>query len=301
MSAAGVAVLAVGVVWACYLAVDPRLRWAAPAGVPAIGGLRGLAVDLLPFPGPFRDGMRVQFGFEDLTWTSFLFGDTYQGSRWYYLPAALLVKTPLGMLVLWAAGVAAMALPRLRSAAPYVLVPAAVLLAVAMTGARDLGVRYAIFVPMFLAVAAAGVTAVQWQWAKAAAWVLVLFVAVSSLRAYPYYLPYSNEAFGGPSKTHLYLHDSNVDWGQDLQRLAHRLRERHPGERVWLAYKGSGVPSHYGIRASDPLAVPPDRVRGLLVVSDSWIAKDDPRLVPLISSSEAIGDVGHSITIFRRR
>jgi hypothetical protein len=27
-----------------------------------------------------------------------------------------------------------------------------------MTGARDLGVRYAIFVPMFLAVAAAGVT-----------------------------------------------------------------------------------------------------------------------------------------------
>ncbi|MFA1541768.1 glycosyltransferase family 39 protein [Actinomadura monticuli] len=301
LSAAGVAVLAVGVVWAAYLAVDPRLRWTAPAGVPAIGGWRGLAAGGLPFPEPFRDGMRVQFGFEDLRWTSFLFGHTYQGSRWYYLPAALLVKTPLGMLALWAAGVAAMAAaPRLRPAAPYVLAPAAALLAVAMTGARDLGVRYAIFIPMFLAVAVAGVTAVRWRWAKAAACVPVLFVAVSSLRAYPYYLPYSNEAFGGPSRTHLHLHDSNVDWGQDLGRLADRLRERHPGERVWLAYKGSGVPSHYGIRASDPLAVPPDRVRGLLVVSDSWIAKDDPRLTPLIASSEAVGDVGHSITIFRR-
>lgn len=301
LSAAGAGVLAAGVVWAAYLAVDPRLRWTAPAGVPAIGGLRGLLVDLLPFPRPFRDGMRVQFGFEDLTWTSFLFGDTYRGSRWYYLPAALLVKTPLGMLALWAAGVAAMAVPpRLRPAAPYVLAPAAVLLAAAMTGARDLGIRYAIFLPMFLAVAAAGAVLVRLRAARIAVGVLVLFVAVSSLRAFPYYLPYSNEAFGGPSKTHLYLHDSNVDWGQDLGRLADRLRDRYPGERVWLAYKGSGVPSYYGIRAADPLTVPPDRVHGLLVVSDSWIAKDDPRLTPLIASSTPVGEVGHSITIFRR-
>lgn len=301
LAAGGVAVIAVAVVWASYLAVDPRLRWTAPGGVPAIGGPRGLAVDLLPFPRPFRDGMRVQFGFEDLTWTSFLFGDTYRGSRWYYLPAALLVKTPLGALALWAAGAASLAaLPRLRPAAPYVLAPPAVLLAVAMTGARDLGVRYVIFLPMFLAVAAAGATAVRRRWIRAATAALVLFVAVSSLRAFPYYLPYSNEAFGGPAGTHRYLHDSNVDWGQDLGRLADRLRDRYPGEAVWLAYKGSGVPSYYGIRASDPLTAPPDRVRGLLVVSDSWIAKDDPRLVPLIASSEPVDEVGHSITIFRR-
>ncbi|MEI5528374.1 phospholipid carrier-dependent glycosyltransferase, partial [Streptomyces brasiliscabiei] len=77
------------------------------------------------------------------------------GSRWYYLPAALLVKTPLGMIALWVAGVVAMlSVPRLRRAAGYVLVPAGVLLASAMTGARDLGTRYAVFVPMFLAVAA---------------------------------------------------------------------------------------------------------------------------------------------------
>ena len=100
-----------------------------------------------------------------------------------------------------------------------------------------------------------------------------LFVAVSSLRTFPYYLPYSNEAFGGPAKTHLRLHDSNVDWGQDLGRLADRLRERYPGERVWLVYKGSGVPSYYGIHASDPRAGRPRQVRGLLVVSDSSVAK----------------------------
>jgi hypothetical protein len=300
-AAAGVALLAVGVVWAAYVAVDPRLRWAAPENLPVVHGLRGLAVDWLPFPRPYRDGMRIQFGFEDATWFGFLFGRQYLGSLWYYLPAALLVKTPLGMLALWLAGAVAMiAVPRLRSAAPYVLIPTAVLLAAAMTGSRDLGVRYAIFVPMFLAVAAAGVLAVRWRWVPAMTAVLLLYVAVSSLRTYPYYLPYSNEAFGGPAATYRHLHDSNVDWGQDLGRLADHLRQRYPGERVWLVYKGSGVPSYYGINAPDPRGVPPNQVHGLLVVSDSWIDKADARLRALIDAAEPIDEVGHSITIYRR-
>ncbi|WP_398958366.1 ArnT family glycosyltransferase [Streptomyces sp. GC420] len=296
-----VALVAVAVVWACYLAVDPRLRWTAPDDLPDTGGLRELAVRTLPFPQPYRDGMRVQFGFEETTWSGFLFGRHYRGSLWYYLPAALLVKTPLGMLALWAAGTLALLLvPRLRPAAPYVLVPVAVLLAAAMTGSRDLGVRYALFVPVFLALTAACVLALPWRARHAVTAAALLYVAVSSLRTYPYYLPYSNEAFGGPSKTRLRLHDSNVDWGQDLGRLADHLRHRHAGERIWLVYKGSGVPSFYGIDASDPRKAPPDRVRGLLVVSDSSIAKAEGRLEALIRSSEPIDTVGHSITIFRR-
>jgi 4-amino-4-deoxy-L-arabinose transferase-like glycosyltransferase len=307
-AAAGVAVIAVVVVWVTYFAVDPALRWVEPTGMPAVHGLRGLLVDWLPFPEPYRDGMRIQFGFEDSTFSGFLFGRHYQGSLWYYLPAALLVKTPLGMLALWLAGAAALlAVPRLRPAALYVLVPPAVLLAVAMNGARDFGTRYAIFMPMFLAVAAGAVVAVRWRWAVRRRWahvaaaVLALFVAVSSVRTFPYYLPYSNEAFGGPARTHLLLHDSNVDWGQDLGRLADRLRERYPGERVWLVYKGAGVPSAYGITAADPLKAPPAEVKGLLVVSDSSIAKATGRLAALLGSSgEPIDEVGHSISIYRR-
>ena len=301
-AAAGVVAVAVAVVWVSYLAVDPTLRWLEPTGMPAVSGLRGLFVDWLPFPEPYRDGMRIQFGFEDSTFSGFLFGRHYQGSLWYYLPAALLVKTPLGMLVLWLAGVVTvLAVPRLRLAALYVLVPPAVLLAVAMTGARDFGTRYAIFMPMFLAVAAGTVVAVRWRWAQITAAVLALFVAVSSVRTFPFYLPYSNEAFGGPAETHLRLHDSNVDWGQDLGRLADRLRERYPGEQVWLVYKGAGLPSAYGITAADPLRVPAADVKGLLVVSDSSIAKATGRLAALLGGSgEPIDEVGHSITIYRR-
>ena len=299
--AVGMALVALAVVWAAYLAVDPRLRWTTPGQVPAVHGLRGLAVDLLPVPEPFRDGMRIQFGFENQPWRGFLFGRQYHGSLWYYLPAALLVKTPLGMLALWAVGAVAMvAVPRMRPAAPYVLLPAAVLLAVAMNGARDLGVRYALFLPMFLAVAAAGVVTLRWRGALGVTAALVVCVAVSSLRTYPYYLPYANEAFGGPARTHLHLRDSNVDWGQDLGRLADRLRERYRHERVWLVYKGSGVPSAYGIHAPDPRRVPPGRVHGLLVVSDSSVAWARGRLATLIEHSRPVDEVGHSLTVYRR-
>ncbi|MGV4980686.1 phospholipid carrier-dependent glycosyltransferase [Streptomyces sp. NRAIS4] len=296
-----VGLVAVAVVWGAYLAVDPRLRFSPAEPVPALHGLHGRLVDLLPVPEAYRAGMRVQFGLERYPWQGYLFGHLYTGTLWYYLPAALLVKTPLGLLALGAAGaVAVLAVRRLRPAAPYLLLPPALLLAAAMTGSRDFGTRYALFVPMFLAVAAACVPRPGRRWTAAATAVLVLFTAVSSLRTFPYYLPYSNEAFGGPARTHRLLHDSNVDWGQDLGRLADRLRQRYPGERVWLVYKGSGVPSYYGIRAADPRTVPADRVHGLLVVSDSALAKARGRLADLVGSSRPVGEVGHSISVFRR-
>ncbi|MDN3024435.1 phospholipid carrier-dependent glycosyltransferase [Streptomyces sp. S.PB5] len=299
--AAGTALLAIAVVWASYLVVDPRLHWTPPAGMPTAHGLKATVTDLLPLPREYRDGMLIQFGKEEIVRPGFLYGRMYHGSLWYYLPAAFLVKTPLGMLALWLAGAVAMcAIRRLRPAAVYVLLPTAVLLAAAMTGTRDYGTRYAIFVPLFLAVAAAAVTAVRRSWANVMTALLVAYVAVSSLATYPYYLPYSNEAFGGPAKTHEWLHDSNVDWGQDLGRLADRLRERYPDDKVWLVYKGSGEPSYYGIHASDPLTVPSDEVHGLLVVSDSEVALAEAPLLSLLDGSRPVDEVGHSITIYRR-
>ncbi len=69
---------------------------------------------------------------------------------------------------------------------------------------------------------------------------------------------------------------------------------------MWLVYKGSGVPSYYGIDASDPRTVPQDRVHGLLVVSDSAAAKARGELAELIDTSRPVDQVGHSITLYRR-
>ena len=67
VGAAAVALVAVAVVWAAYLAVDPRLRWSPVQYVPVVHGLRGLLVELMPFPQAYRDGMRIQFGSREPT------------------------------------------------------------------------------------------------------------------------------------------------------------------------------------------------------------------------------------------
>ena len=69
-----VALTAVAVVWATYLAVDPRLRFSPAEPVPVIRGLHERLVELMPFPGAFRAGMRAQFGLENLPWQGYLFG-----------------------------------------------------------------------------------------------------------------------------------------------------------------------------------------------------------------------------------
>ena len=180
------------------------------------------------------------------------------------------------------------------------LAPALVLMVAAMTVARPFGVRYVIFVPMLGAVAAATVVLIRVRWAWVGTAALAGFVAVSSAMTFPYYLPYSNEAFGGTAKTHLRLHDSNVDWGQDLGRLAVLLKEKYPGEQIWLAYKGGGFPAYYGIKGRSPLKVRPDQVRGgILVVSDSRIAVPSLAFKSVLDAGTPIDQVGHSITIYR--
>ncbi len=294
-AAAGVATIAVGTVWATYLAVDPRLRYGTDAPVPHIGGFSGRIVAALPLPGAYRDGLRIQLGFEHQTFSGYLLGQVYQGNRWYYLPVALLIKEPLGAMVLWVAGAAVVLWHRpLRAAAPYVLLPALLLLGSALTESRDVGVRYAIVVPVFLAVAAGSVVAVRLRRVHVVAWALAVFVAVSAWRTFPYYLPYSNEAWGGPATTSQRLSDSNSDWGQDLKRTATWLHRHRPGQAVYLDYHGGGSPAYYGIRVTAHVT------RGLLVISDSRIDDNRRAVRRLLAGAHPITDIGHSISIFQR-
>ncbi len=138
------ALIAIAVVWASYLAVDPALRWTTPDGLPVVdAGYAGSSWTTCLSPATYRDGMRVQFDSRTRRSAASCSGRPYIGPPWYYLPAALLVKTPLGLLVLWPAGAAVMlTVRRLRPAAPYVLLPMAVLFAVALNESRNLGVRY---------------------------------------------------------------------------------------------------------------------------------------------------------------
>ena len=62
---------------------------------------------------------------------------------------------------------------------------------------------------------------------------LLAWQAVSVLRVHPSYLAYFNELAGGADGGWRYLNDSNLDWGQELRRLADYVEAKNiPGIRV---------------------------------------------------------------------
>ena len=55
---------------------------------------------------------------------------------------------------------------------------------------------------------------------------LLAWQATTVLRIHPSYLAYFNELAGGPDNGWRYVNDSNLDWGQDVKRLAQFVEQR---------------------------------------------------------------------------
>ena len=130
----------------------------------------------------------------------------------------------------------------------WMLLPATVFFAASMSSGLNIGLRHILPVYAFLTVlTAAGawrLTRKHRGWGIALGGLLFIHAA-SSLRAFPNYLAYSNELWGGPSETYRVLSDSNVDWGQGLP-AAKRYLQTHAGP-CWLAYFGTVDPSYYDL------------------------------------------------------
>ncbi len=74
--------------------------------------------------------------------------------------------------------------------------------------------------------------------------VLIFGYAFSSLSIFPYYLTYFNELAGGSENGYKYVTDSNLDWGQDLKRLAKWVDEQGI-EKIKVDYFGGGTVEYY--------------------------------------------------------
>lgn len=210
---------------------------------------------------------------------SFIFGRVFNHGVWYYFPAVLTIKSTLGYLGLAVVAFAAVVAKRLRRwrEVVYLLVPAGIYFWVAMGSSLNIGARHILPVYVFLSVFAAGGC---WAWVgkgdvgreadfstplrsgrndrvwAAVVGVLLLAHVVSSAKAYPNYMAYSNELWGGPSKTYKYLSDSNTDWAQQLLAVKKYLDERGIRE-CWFAYFADPFlrPRDYGIPCK-PLPTP---------------------------------------------
>ena len=186
-------------------------------------------------------------------YTSYVLGKVYAHGVWFYFPIAFLVKSTVGVLVLLLLSLGVIAARRLKRGREvlFLVVPVVFYLIVALTVGMNIGVRHILIVYVFLYVLIGGATWIlvqkgrKWTYAIGA---LLVIHAASSLLAFPNYLAYANELWGGPSQTHKYLTDSNSDWGQQLKSIKRYLDERGVKE-CWFVYFAAGVaePEYYGI------------------------------------------------------
>lgn len=177
---------------------------------------------------------------------SFIFGTVYEHGVWYYFPMVLLIKSTLGWLAMVLVAFAAVIVGRFRwwREILFLVIPAALYLLVAMGSSLNIGSRHILPVYVFMTVFAAGGC---WAWIEKAgsgvwnrrwSWIVGVLLAahiVSSAIAYPNYMSYENELWGGPSQTYKYLSDSNADWGQQLLAVK-QYTDQHGIKECWFAY-----------------------------------------------------------------
>jgi len=290
------AVLPPLVVWAAYgfhYAPWPGESIAHPAA--SHPGAAAWAIDaaerLRLLPEAYLEGARYQVQHGTLGHPAYLMGERSRtGWRHYFLVAFAVKNTP-GFLLVTAAGLglawAARRDPERRAMAWHCGLPAAVVFLAASAGRIQIGERYILPIYPYLALLAA--TGIGFVLARPAAR-LCLAAALAAhagpaLLATPRgHLTYFNAIAGGPARGHRVLLDSNLDWGQDLPRLARWMKARGVA-RVQLGYHGADDPGRFGIDHEDlpglhlypprPPAVP---FQGVVVVSPNLLCGVFPRL-----------------------
>ena len=207
----------------------------------------------------------------------YLMGECSQAGWRSYFPIAFAIKTPIVTMVLLAAGVVGLLTGRVTVRSDPLLLLGLVTFAVVyfaflLTSSYNIGHRH--LLPIYPVVIVLAGASVGWGSGWTGRWVIagcLAWLLVGNLGIHPNYLCYFNELIGGPRNGYRYLAASNVDWGQNMKRLADYARS-HPREKIKLAYHGSGDPRRYGfecdiIISSAPLGRLADLAPGTYVVS----------------------------------
>lgn len=210
---------------------------------------------------------------------AFLLGRVYRGGRWFYFPVAALIKFSAMVLIFALAACFSWRFwKKNRRELLFLIVPPAIFLAASCASDINMGIRHILPVLPFLILFGASGTWVllsRYKNGLAVCAVAVFLHAASSLHAFPNYIAYSNEFWGGPSNTYRYLADSNVDWGQSMKEAKAYLDRAQP-KSCWMIHAYNDMDSDYGIPCGETsefkVDEPPQHFSGTVIVTASALA-----------------------------
>lgn len=290
------------IVWAAYFFTFGTIQSAQPmaaAWSQEMWGHAGL-VRKLPLPAPaFFAGLLEVVRHDHIGHQSFLLGEYRDHGWWYYFPVALLVKTPIPMILLAVVG-AWLAAKRKRHGEAAAI--ALALLAAVMTSRIDIGVRH--ILPMYVPLSMlAGFAAVAgWRMSmrhRGAVALAFVWLLADGVIAHPDYLPWMN-ALAGPHPERV-LADSNFDWGQDLVRLRTVCRERKI-DRLGVLFVASGASDQLWMPPFDPNPIGPYApVKGWIAVGETPLQMNqalDPNSFTWLTANRPFIRVGKTIRLY---
>lgn len=191
----------------------------------SFGPSRALGGISVPFPDVF-EGIADVIVHNSRGHLAYLLGQTSQHGFWYYYPVALAVKLPLAFILLTGAGIWLGWKHRHPAILPLIGASLGILV-VGAVGNINIGIRH--ILPILILFSLIAAYATLRGLSSTAAYVrngtvaLLAWMALSSAFSHPDYLAYFNElALGQPERI---LADSDLDWGQDIQRAQARLRQ----------------------------------------------------------------------------
>ena len=271
--------------------------------IPQITGLRqDRVVEVFEAPiypaGEMFRGVLEVYAHNQAGHRSYFLGDVRTYGSPYFFPVAFGVKTPIPFLLLGLASLGALLVKGVRQRdwrLPALTGCFVAILACAMTANLNLGVRHILVLYPLLALTAASVSGAVRQSKTAMATVVMLLVwqTAESLHAHPDYLPYFNQIVGDHPED--FLVGSDLDWGQDLLRLAATAQELGI-EELHLAYSGSAEPAFFDFPKLTEIAEG-DRPTGWVAISLTRL-KLYPERYGWLESYESYTLVGKSIRLY---
>jgi hypothetical protein len=294
--------LAYGLSGLQVIAMPPRFDWVMVYLYPDGGGSSHL-IRQLQLPAAwwnYAEGVMALKAHNDTGHVSYLLGNIKAGGWWYFYLVALAAKTPVPLLLSGLIGLCLLARDGLRHASTWRMAPVVLfvtLLAFASGFSRiNIGIRHVLILYPFLALGAAYALLCGWRAlpriGTAVAALVVVWQVSTLATAYPDYFPYFNELVTDPQHV---LVDSDLDWGQDLKRLEHRLTDLKVPS-VSLAYQGTADLARE--------ALPPFTRLGPRQPATGWIAitaltrEHEPRGYAWLDPYRPVERVGKTIDLY---
>jgi hypothetical protein len=324
-------VLALGGRW--YFARDDSRRWWRTV-VPGLGcplvialGVAGVLVWAtyrfhigtirgIPVPAPeFIDGIRQLRLHNEMGHQTYLLGKSGWDGFWNFFLVALLVKTPIATLLLGVGGLGALSHTGWRTRQWRLMLPVTLalgVLGVAMMSRINLGVRH--LLPLYLGLSIGAGIALVSSWrltarravARIALVLAVSILSISSFRVHPDYIAYFNEIVG--NEPDRWLVDSDLDWGQDLLRLADTVKARQIPS-IAINYFGTSDVRRHGMPNVTTWAAD-DRPSGWVAISVTLLRRGSatlhdrkwtiyPHTYDWLLAYEPVARVGRSILLYQ--